>query len=132
MSVLTITIIKKIAYILLRLPFGVANGPNDFCLISESIIDLSNEILRGDTWDHKLLHSPLQSRFKPKHKCRTEITPFGTARKLFVPVPFHWAFFDGYIDDIITTIANYESWVHKGQNESPPFSSYSIATKNQL
>ena len=30
MAVLTITIIRNIAYILLRLPFGVANGPNDF------------------------------------------------------------------------------------------------------
>ena len=46
MSVLTITILKKIAYILLRLTFGVANDPNDFSLLSEPIMDLTNNILR--------------------------------------------------------------------------------------
>ena len=30
MAMLAITIIKRIAYVLLRLPFGVANGPADF------------------------------------------------------------------------------------------------------
>ena len=65
MAVMTITIIKKIAYILLRLPFGVANGLNDFCLISEPIIDFTNDILRDKTWSPQAIHSPLKLRFKP-------------------------------------------------------------------
>ena len=60
MAVLTITILKKIAYILLRLPFGVANGPNDFSLLSEPIMDLTNDILRDKEWDPTEIRSPLQ------------------------------------------------------------------------
>ena len=45
MVVNSITIIKRIAYILLRLLLGVANGPNDFSLISEPIMDLTNALL---------------------------------------------------------------------------------------
>ena len=38
MAALAITIIKRIAYILLRLPFGVANGPSDYSTISECVM----------------------------------------------------------------------------------------------
>lgn len=58
-AVTTITIIKNIAYILLRLPFGVANGPSNFGTISEPIMDLSNDILQDTTWDPKTTYSPL-------------------------------------------------------------------------
>ena len=44
MAVMTIMLVKNIAYILLRLPFGIANGPNSFCLASEPIMDLTNNI----------------------------------------------------------------------------------------
>ena len=64
MAIMTIKIIKKIVYILLRLPFSVAKGPNDFCLISEPIIDLTNVILRDKTWSPQAIHSPLKARFK--------------------------------------------------------------------
>ena len=46
MAALAITIIKNIAYILLRLPFGVANGPSDYCCVSEPVVDLANDLLR--------------------------------------------------------------------------------------
>ena len=119
MAVMTITIIKRIAYILLRLPFGVANGPNDFCLVSEPIIDLTNDILRDDTWDPELIQSPLKKHFKPPSQRYDSTTAFGIARKLFVPVPFFWAVADGYIDDIITVIADHADWISKGQNAAP-------------
>ena len=68
MAVMTVVIIKKIAYILLRLPFGMANGPNNFCFISEPIIDLTNEILRNATWSPTTTHSSLRLRFKNPKK----------------------------------------------------------------
>ena len=40
----------KIAYILLRLPFGVANELNDYSVISESIFDLTNDVLRDEMY----------------------------------------------------------------------------------
>ena len=61
MAVLTITIIQKIVYILLRLPFGVANGPNDYIVISESIFYLTNDVLRDETYNPLELQSPLRT-----------------------------------------------------------------------
>ena len=104
MASLAITIIKRIAYILLRLPFGVANGPSDFSLISEPIFDLTNDILRDETWDPTDIHSPLQPKFEKAAVRYPPSTPFATANPLMVPVPFHPAAADGYIDDIITVM----------------------------
>ena len=59
MALLAITIIGRIAYILLRLPFGVANGPNDYSIISETIMDLTNDILADDTFDPAIIKSHL-------------------------------------------------------------------------
>ena len=46
MAILAITILKYLAYILLRLVFGVAIESSDYCTTSELIIDLTNDILR--------------------------------------------------------------------------------------
>ena len=59
MAALAITAIKRIAYILLHLPFGVVNGPSDYSIISEPIFDLTNDILHDETWDLTEIHSPL-------------------------------------------------------------------------
>ena len=95
MTVLTITIIQKIAYILLRLPFGVSNEPNDHSVISESIFDLTNDILRDETYDPMELHSPLQTQLDKPVDEYDENEPFATARPLLVRVPFHYAMVDG-------------------------------------
>ena len=87
MAALAITIFKNIAYILLRLPFGVANGPSDYCIISEPVIDLANDILRDKTWRPDEVNSPLREKFdEPKTK-NNNLTSFAEARPLFVPVP---------------------------------------------
>jgi len=59
MAPLAITIIKIIAYILLHLQFGVANGPSDYSLISAPIFDLANDILCNKIWDPTEIHSQL-------------------------------------------------------------------------
>ena len=119
MAVLTITIIKKIAYILMRLPFGVANGPHDFCLISEPLIDLVNDILEDETFDPNTTHSPLRSKLREPKERYDENTPFGEARELFVPIPFSYASADGYIDDLITLMLDLGNWSKKGSNAAP-------------
>lgn len=119
MALLTITVIQKIAYILLRLPFGVANGPNDYSLISEPIFDLTNDVLRDPTFDPTDLHSPLQSEFEAPASTYDDSTPFEPARPLFVDVPFFWAMADGYIDDIITIVLDVGGWLKKAVNAAP-------------
>ena len=119
MALLTITIIKEIAYILLRLPFGVANGPNDYGTISEPIFDLTNEILQDETFNPSEIHSPLQKDMATQKEYNPKDTPFGVAAPLIVNVPFHFAKADGYIDDIITVVLNYSNWVWKALNAAP-------------
>ena len=119
MAVLTITILQKIAYILLRLPFGVANGPSDYCQVSEPIMDLTNDILRDDSWEPSELHSPLCSKFEEPSNSYTPDAPFAKARKLFVPAPFYPAITDGYIDDIITAVLEMGQWLKRAQNAAP-------------
>ena len=104
MAVMTLTILKKIAYILLCLPFGVANEPNNFCLISELIIDLTNDILRDKTWSPRAIHSLLKTRFNPPSPSSSK--SMQNTRPLFVKVLFHPEIADGYFDDIITVMLN--------------------------
>ena len=115
MAMLAITIIKRIAYVLLRLPFGVANGPADFGIISEPIMDLTNEILRDNTFEPNELHSPLQNKFKSKQRRYNSEVPFEEARKLFVDVPFWFAAADGYIDDIISVMLDIKIGYGRGR-----------------
>lgn len=116
MAMLTITIIKKIMYILLRLPFGVANGPNNYSLMSEPIFDLTNDVLRDPTFDPATLHSPLQSQFELPAAPYDESTPFEPARPLFMDLPLFWAMADGYIDDIITIVLDVGDWLKNAVN----------------
>ena len=119
MAVKTITIIGKIAYILMRLPFGVTNGPSDFSLISEPLMDLTNDLLRDTTWDTNITHSPVHKHFQESSTKHTNTTKFGKARKLFVTVPYHPAIADGYIDDIITIMLGTKEWLAKGMHAAP-------------
>ena len=118
-ALLAITIIKKIAYILLRLPFGVANGPNDYSIISESISDLTNDVLREITFDPNEIHSPIRSELDDPTNTYTDDVPFTPARPLFVDVPFHFAMADGYIDYMITMVLDMKGWVEKALNAAP-------------
>ena len=118
MAVKTITMMKDIAYILLRLPFGVANGLNDFFLVSEPIMDLTNELLHDRLWDPRTLRAPIQHHLKhPKRMIHS--SPPAPARPLFIDVPFYPAITDGYIDDIITVMLDDDDWATRGQNAAP-------------
>ena len=55
MARLNITIVEEIAYVILRLQFGIANGPNDYSLTSEPLFDLTNDILLDPTFDPRTM-----------------------------------------------------------------------------
>ena len=117
MALLAITIVGELAYILLRLPFGVANGPNDYGYVSEPIMDLTNDILRDDSWDPNVIYSPLRDTLATPHQSTdTNSASFGKARPLLVEVPFFPAIADGYIDDIVTVFLGMGDWLQRGQN----------------
>lgn len=119
MGLLTITTLKEIAYILLRLPFGEANGPNDYETISEPVFDLTNETLMDKTFDPNKVHSSLQKEMSTPVNYNPIDTKFGMVRPLIVNVPFHFAKADGYIDDIITVVLDTSNWVFNSPNTAP-------------
>ena len=118
LAIKAITIVKNMAFILTRLPFGVAAGPAMSSQVSEATFDLTNDILEDPSWDPHALHSPHQDLFKPPEEMDPNI-PFGTARKLSVPIPTRTMICDGYIDDCITIGLDINDNVIRIQGASP-------------
>ena len=90
----------------LRLPFGGAPCPSDFCLVSDVITDTINDLLASTTWDPKTVCS------KYKYNIPSQISlpasePFAQARTLSVPLdnePDSKA--DVFVDDIMSVTVN--------------------------
>ena len=112
------TIINDVAYLLVRLPFGVSAGTSMYSLISEAIFDLVNDLLLDPVWDPATLHSPHYKSLRKPEKLDKDI-PFGKANKLHVYVPSRNTFCDGYIDDCVTMALDESNNVAKAQNALP-------------
>ncbi len=65
----SISVFNEIAYVALRLTFGGSPNPPTWCLFSEMVTDLANEIYMCQEWDPHQLRSPGQS-MTPKTKTR--------------------------------------------------------------
>ena len=124
-ALLTITIIEKLAYVLLHLPFGVANGSNDYSLVSEPLFDLTNDILQDSTFEPEILHSLIRSELEKPEADSVDTRPFGEARALIVDVPFAYAATNGYIDVMITMVLDKDNQVNKVINAAP-LATYSL------
>ena len=64
-ALLCITVVSNIAYLLTRLCFGIASGPNEWCLVSETIVDFANVLMRDSTWNPNETFNP--NEFIPSH-----------------------------------------------------------------
>ena len=94
---------KETWYVLvsLRLPFGGSSCPPDFCLMSDIICDVTNDLLLCDEWNEEEVYSTLSNFIPPDEEMDPSI-PFGTADDLAVPVPVKdKGSFDVFIDDFI-------------------------------
>ena len=88
-----------LAIITLRLTFGGAPCPFEWGIMSETICDLANELLKCDDWEPRTLHASVQADIPPR-ECFNDDVPFATGRELIVDVdvdPRGYA--DVYIDD---------------------------------
>ena len=95
--------IKGKWYILitLRLPFGGSSCPPDFCLMSDIICDVTNDLLLCENWDETKTRSIL-SDFVPDDELLDDNIPFAQAEDLAVDIPINdKGCFDVYIDDFI-------------------------------
>ena len=85
----------------LRLTFGSTPRPSLFSVISESLTDLVNVILRCPDWDPATLSSPLQELYPPVQTLVDEIS-FARAKPLSITVPETClAKADVFLDDIV-------------------------------
>ena len=118
------TIIDKIAYIPLRLPFGVKSGPSLYSTMSETIFDLTNDILNDKTWNENELVSPITNKLS-KPLLMPDNIPFAKVERLGVYVPPRFSFCDGYIDDFLSAGIELENHVMRSQR-APPLAVYSV------
>lgn len=58
----TIAVVDGVAYMALRLTFGGSPNPPSWCLFSEIVTDLSNELTRCRGWDPEVTFSPAQPK----------------------------------------------------------------------
>ena len=93
---------NKYILIPLRLPFGGAPCPADFCVVSDMITDTINDLMRNPEWDPSLVHSDYVRNIPAAKTCPDTI-PFAPGRTLSVPLPENDdSSADCFIDDIIS------------------------------
>ena len=103
-AVMCITIVGVIGYILGGCPFGTNKDSGKFCIASEIVIDLVQEIADNQRWNLSKIKSPhwqeipkMEENYKIKDK-------FGKAMPLILPIQPKEIYIDGFIDDIMTVV----------------------------
>ena len=85
----------------LRLPFGGSSCPPDFCLMSDIVCDVTNDLLQCENWNESKVHS-LLSDFVPPDEELNEDIPLAQAEDIAVPIQAKdKGSFDVFIDDFI-------------------------------
>ena len=97
----SIGIFAGVAFLALRLTFGGAPNPPTWCLFSEMVVDLANEIACCTNYDPKEMSSPMQTD-TPSPSLHPRHVPFAPAFPLAVSIPTRLdSRCDGFIDNII-------------------------------
>ncbi len=78
----------KIALITPRLTFSGAPCPYEWGIISETICDLANELLKYKDWEPENLHALVQKDIPPRQYLDDDI-PFGIGQELIVDIPIN-------------------------------------------
>ena len=102
-AIQAIAVHEALAYISLRLTFGGSPNPPTWCMFSEMVTDLANEIIKCNEWNHRTLRSPAQPETPtPKRWPDSVLLVEGKFLALKVPVTgVNEGRVDCYIDDLI-------------------------------
>ena len=117
-TLLCITIISNIAYLLTRLCFGISSGPSEWCLISETLVDFAAILIKDKTWDP-------QEFFNPKEEIPTipnyedDRIPLKKGKKILFKLPNEDTYIEGYIDDLLSIILAMESLILRAVHAIP-------------
>ena len=103
----TIAVNGTTAYLSLRLTFGGSPNPPTWCMFSELVTDLANEIGQCSEWDPETLRSPAQPTTPEPIRLPASIQ-IVQARRMAVILPMSKAGgrVDGFIDDLINVFAD--------------------------
>jgi hypothetical protein len=100
----TIAIHDGLAFLSLRLTFGGSPNPPTWCLFSEMVTDLANEISQCTEWDPDELFSPAQPTTPEPRRVHDDV-PLALCRPMAVAIPISDTGMigrvDGFIDDLI-------------------------------
>ena len=112
-----ITIVVKLAFICMHLPFGTNPAPSEYTTISEASIKLGNYLLMEVSWDATNLQSP-HIHLLPREDYLPASCPLVKAYQLGVDIEAKEASMDGFINDIITITIDNPYWVEHAKNSS--------------
>ena len=71
---------NKVAILITRLPFGSALDPGEFCITSETVFDLSNELIHCEEWDPLVFPSPYAQQLPKTLRLENDVK-FGSAEE---------------------------------------------------
>lgn len=118
-ALLCITIVGNIAYILTRLCFGIASGPNEWCLISELIVDFATALMEDKTWNPDSLFNPNDDIPLNIEYVDDSIKLEQVKKIIFENINTKSSYIDGYIDDLLTLILEELELLKKGIHVIP-------------
>ena len=75
----------QVEILLTRLPFGSAPDPGEFCITSETVLDLGNDLIHCEEWDPLFLPSPYAHQL-PKPLRLYDDVKFGSVEKADVKI----------------------------------------------
>jgi hypothetical protein len=98
----TIAVHNGLGFLALRLTFGGSPNPPTWCMVSEMVTDLANEICQCEDWDPTELHNPVQPETPSPIYLTDSDSPCSPAQPMAVKVPpVQRGKVDGFIDDLI-------------------------------
>ena len=110
-----ISIVGKLNFLCLRLPFGTTPSPLEYTTISEAEIDLGNDLLADTPWDATNLQSP-HRHLIPREYYLPASDLLVKADQLAVDIKAKEASMDGFIYEIITITIDDPHWVERNKN----------------
>jgi hypothetical protein len=105
MATKCITVVRDLAFLSLRMPFGGRPCPSLWSDVSETITDLSNSLAVDPSWDPETLRSPLQHLIPPTVSEPQDV-PFADSLPVAFDIPDGEGKYkaDVFIDDVISVV----------------------------
>ena len=118
-ALLCITIVQNLAYILTRLCFGIASGPSEWCVISETIVDYAAILMKDKTWNASELFNPHEDISSKIEYLDDSIKCENTKDIISKNIETTDSYVDGYIDDLLTITLDDPDLVTRGSQAIP-------------